>query len=46
MWYQTCGKMAKIVRKITYKKIVCKIPTFMGVKFCCYALCDTIYTCF
>ena len=30
MWSQTCGKMAKIVRKVTLKIIICKIWTFMG----------------
>ena len=27
---QTCGKMAKIVGKVTLKMIICKIQTFMG----------------
>jgi len=30
MWSQTCGKMPKIVRKVTLKIIICKIRTFMG----------------
>ena len=30
MWSQTCGKMALIVLKVTLKKIVFKIRTFMG----------------
>ena len=30
MSLQTCGKMAKIVRKVTLKKIIRKIWTFMG----------------
>ena len=30
MWSQTCGKIAKIVRKITLKKLVSKIWTFIG----------------
>ena len=29
-WSQTCGKMNKIVGKVTLKKIICKIHTFMG----------------
>ena len=30
VWSQTCGKMAEIVRKVTLKKIIRKIRTFMG----------------
>ena len=30
MWSQTCGKMPKIVRKLSLKIIICKIRTFMG----------------
>ena len=30
MWSQTCGKMAKIVRKVILKIIIFKIWTFMG----------------
>ena len=29
-WSQTYGKMALIVCKVTLKKLVCKIRTFMG----------------
>ena len=46
MLCQTCGNMAKIVRKISSKKIVCKIWTFMGGNFGRYTLWDAIYTYF
>ncbi len=38
---QTSGKMAKMLRKVTKKKIIWKIR-----KIGRYALCDAIYACF